>query len=169
MNKAKPKQPLRQATLCFLIKNNQVLLAMKKRGFGKDKWNGVGGKPNPGEDIESAAIRETQEEIGVTPKSLERVATLDFLFPSDLEKQGWNQQVCVFLVDSWEGESVESEEMKPAWFKFEKIPYKDMWADDIHWLPKVLKGKKLTASFIFAEDESLQDFEIIEVKNLLIE
>lgn len=151
---------LRQATLCFLVKDNQILLAMKKRGFGKDKWNGVGGKPNPGEDIETTAIRETQEEIGVTPKSLKRVATLNFFFPPDLAKKDWNQQVCVFLCDFWEGEPEESEEMKPEWFKFSDIPYKYMWVDDIHWLPKVLEGKKLTANFTFAEDESLHNFEI---------
>lgn len=162
MKKSKQKTSLKQASLCFLIKENQVLLALKKRGFGKDKWNGVGGKPNPGEEIEITAIRETQEEIGVTPKTLKRVATLNFYFPKDLEKEGWNQQVCVFLSDSWEGEPEESEEMKPKWFKFDKIPYKDMWVDDSHWLSKVLKGKKLTATFTFAKDESLQDFEIIE-------
>ncbi|MEK7504190.1 MAG: hypothetical protein AAB550_01680 [Patescibacteria group bacterium] len=37
---------MKQATLCFLVKDNQILLAMKKRGFGVGKWNGVGGKVN---------------------------------------------------------------------------------------------------------------------------
>jgi hypothetical protein len=31
-------------TLCFCLKNDLVLLAMKKRGFGTGKWNGYGGK-----------------------------------------------------------------------------------------------------------------------------
>ena len=35
--KKKVKEPLRQATLCFLINNDEILLAMKKRGFGKNK------------------------------------------------------------------------------------------------------------------------------------
>lgn len=161
MGKFKQQQPLRQVTLCFLIKDNQVLLALKKRGFGKDKWNGVGGKPNPGENIKETAIRETQEEIGVTPKTLKRVATLNFYFPADSEKLSWNQQVSVFLVDSWEGEPEESEEMRPAWFKYSEIPYKDMWADDKHWLPKILAGKSLKGNFTFNSDENLQDFEII--------
>lgn len=162
MQKFNQKTPLRQATLCLLIKDNQILLAMKKRGFGKDKWNGVGGKPNPGENIEETAIRETQEEIGVTPKALKRVAILNFYFPKDLEKQGWNQQVCVYLVEEWEGEPVETEEMRPSWFHFNEIPHKEMWADDIHWLPKVLEGKLLKANFIYEDNETLKDFEIIE-------
>jgi len=76
---------MRQATLCLLIKENQnkkeLLLAMKKRGFGKYKWNGVGGKLDleKGDgNIADAAVRETKEEIGVKIKDLEKVAVLSF-------------------------------------------------------------------------------------------
>jgi hypothetical protein len=31
-------------TLCIPIKNNKVLLGMKKRGFGVGRWNGFGGE-----------------------------------------------------------------------------------------------------------------------------
>lgn len=42
---------------------------MKKRGFGKGKFNGFGGKVEKnGETIYQAAIRETQEEGNITPK-----------------------------------------------------------------------------------------------------
>ena len=71
---------MKQATLLFLLKNNQILLAMKKRGFGQGRWNGAGGKPKDEETIIETAIRETQEEIGVTPKNISQVATLDFYF-----------------------------------------------------------------------------------------
>lgn len=40
---------MRLATLCYLLKDDQVLLAMKKRGFGEGKWNGPGGKVEKGE------------------------------------------------------------------------------------------------------------------------
>lgn len=33
-----------ETTLCLLKKENSILLAMKKRGFGAGKYNGVGGK-----------------------------------------------------------------------------------------------------------------------------
>jgi ADP-ribose pyrophosphatase YjhB (NUDIX family) len=48
--------------LLFLLKDTEILLAMKKRGFGKDRWNGVGGKIEPGETIEIAVRREYQRE-----------------------------------------------------------------------------------------------------------
>ncbi len=104
---------LRQATLMFLIDGNKVLLAMKKRGFGEGKWNGVGGKPNAGETIEQTAIRETEEEVGVKVKNIVQVGILDFYFPSVPEEKNWNQQVVVFLAKEWDGEPVETEEMKP--------------------------------------------------------
>ncbi|MCL5784749.1 MAG: 8-oxo-dGTP diphosphatase [Patescibacteria group bacterium] len=151
---------LRQATLCLLRQKNQVLLAMKKRGFGQGKWNGVGGKPNPGETIEETAIRETQEEIGVIPKNLNKVAVLNFLFPNT--KKEWNQQVHVYLVDTWDGDPCESEEMSPQWFEIDQIPYESMWEDDKHWLPNVLNGQKLNATFIFDPNQNLTNFEISE-------
>lgn len=44
---------------------DQILLGMKKRGFGMGKWNGFGGKVEPGETIEEGALREMAEESGV--------------------------------------------------------------------------------------------------------
>jgi len=73
--------PLRQATLLFLVRSGEILLAMKKRGFGEGRWNGVGGKVADGETVEDAAVHEIEEEIGVKPITLHQVATLDFYFP----------------------------------------------------------------------------------------
>jgi len=58
------------ATVLVVVKDGKVLLGMKKRGFGEGRWNGFGGKPNAGESVEEAAIRETQEECGIKPKGI---------------------------------------------------------------------------------------------------
>ena len=156
-----------QATLCLLVKDNQrekeLLLAMKKRGFGAGKWNGVGGKLDSEKgdaDIIETAIRELKEEIGVKVEDLEKVAILSFYFPS---KKEWNQDVHVFLVRNWKGEPRESEEMFPKWFKMSEIPFNEMWDDDKFWLPKILEGKKLKAKFTFGPGEKIisQDIRII--------
>src|SRR5687767_7036372 len=123
-HKEKLNKPLRQATLVFLVKDNQILLAMKKRGFAEGKWNGVGGKKNDNETIDEAARRETFEEIGVKVTKLNKVASLNFYF---LEKPEWEQQVIAYLVNNWGGDPKESEEMAPRWFDINKIPYKEMW------------------------------------------
>lgn len=153
------KVPLRQVSLCFLIGGNEILLGYKKRGFGSKKWNGVGGKPQPGESIQEAMIRECEEEIGVKPIHFRQVAILDFYFPHN---PGWDQQVVVFFADTWDGEPVETEEIKPQWFKIKDIPYGQMWPDDIHWLPKVLEGKTSRAEFLFGDDEQLLEFKVRE-------
>jgi len=151
---------VKQATLLFLLKDNQILLAMKKRGFGANRWNGVGGKPNENENILDTAVRETQEEIGVIPKNISQVATLDFYFQN---KSEWDQQVLVYTAREWEGEPIETEEMNPQWFDIDKIPFDSMWSDDPFWLPLVLSGKKLHAEFTFGESDIILDKKIKEI------
>ncbi|MSR78755.1 MAG: NUDIX domain-containing protein [Candidatus Taylorbacteria bacterium] len=56
---------MEQTTLCFLVRNDEVLLAMKKRGFGYSEYNGVGGKVETDEPVKGATVREANEEIGV--------------------------------------------------------------------------------------------------------
>lgn len=126
---------------------------MKKRGFGAGRWNGVGGKIEPGETEVQALVRECQEEIGVTPLEYEKVAAHDFTFPDGTT----DMQVHAYISHKWQGEPVESEEMAPQWFKIADIPYNDMWQDDIVWLPLVLKGKKLTAEFAFDTDDRMHE------------
>ena len=133
---------------------------MKKRGFGKDKYNGFGGKVKDGESVADAVIRELYEEIGVktTKDYLEKLGELTFVFPY---KEEWNQLVHVFVIKKWDGEPSESEEMAPGWFEHKNIPFEKMWQDDKHWMPLVLQGKKLEATFIFeADNESIADFNI---------
>jgi mutator protein MutT len=159
--KEKSPQNLQECTLCFLIKENQILLAMKKRGFGMGKWNGIGGKVQEGENLEQALVRETFEEIGVKPISFKKVAVLDFLFPEAPEDINWNQQVSVFLVEKWEGKPTESGEMKPQWFSVDRLPFESMWNDDPLWLPRVLKGEILKGEFTFASDqETIKNYSI---------
>ncbi|MDD4937660.1 MAG: 8-oxo-dGTP diphosphatase [Candidatus Shapirobacteria bacterium] len=153
---------MRQATLCFLLKNNQILLAMKKRGFGIGRWNGVGGKPNKNEEIKDTAVRETQEEICVIPKNIIQVATLNFYFQN---KPEWDQQVLVYTTKEWEGEPSETEEMKPKWFDQNKLPFESMWPDDPFWLPLILNNKKIKAKFTFGENDIILNQKIDEIQS----
>lgn len=153
--------PLRLATLVFLIRGNKILLAMKKRGFAEGRWNGSGGKPKDGDKtIEATARREMEEETTVTPKKLKKVAVLNFYFEI---KSEWNQQVHVFLTKEWNGTPTETEEMAPKWFTIDKIPYDQMWEDDIFWLPKVLDGHIVEGYFLFDENQKMLAHEVKEV------
>lgn len=155
--------PLKKATLVLLLKEGEVLLAMKKRGFGSGKWNGVGGKANEGEDVVEAATRESQEEIGVIPMNLNLVAIFNYHFPL---QEGWGLQVYVFTATEWRGEPTESEEMRPKWFKIDEIPYKEMWVDDEIWMPKAFAGLLLKGSFMFGENGKIDDYYLDEVETI---
>ncbi len=129
-------------TLVFCRKNTtdgdrEILLGMKKRGFGRGKWNGFGGKLEPGETIEEGAIRELWEESGVVTKSLKRLGYLVF----NMLESGKVMRVHVYESWEFENEAVESEEMRPQWYKESEIPYKSMWPDDEYWFPYMLEQK----------------------------
>ena len=164
---------MKEATLCLLIKGDrpekEILLAMKKKGFGAGKWNGVGGKLDPEKgdgSVVETAIREVGEEIGIKVKEIEKVAVLSFYYPyfSDTEEKEWKTHV--FFAKNWEGEPRESEEMLPKWFKTTKIPFEQMWDDDKFWLPKILAGKRLKANFLFEKGEKVTNHDIKFVRNL---
>jgi mutator protein MutT len=150
-------------TLLFLTRDDEILLAIKKRGFGSGRYNGVGGKIEPGETEEQAMIRECQEEIEVTPINYWKIAEHDFV-----QKDGenpWRMYVHAYMCDKWEGEPRETDEMAPEWFKTSDIPYDNMWQDDKYWLPQVLEGKKLIGNYTFDAQDNMLTHNIRQVEN----
>lgn len=158
------KEKLRDVTIVFLVKKieekiTEVCLAMKKRGFGVNRWNGLGGKVEKDEEILVGAIRETEEEIEVQIKQSNKVAEISFYFPHN---ESWNQKAHVYICENWEGEPKESEEMRSEWFSVDEIPYSDMWPADKYWIPEVMNGKTIRATFILEEGDVVRE-KIIEV------
>ena len=153
-------------TLLVLRRGDEILLAMKKRGFGAGRWNGVGGKLEPGETIEQALVRECQEEIGVTPLRYHKIVEHDFVLDSKSPK-AWHMYVHTYQCDNWKGKPIETEEMKPRWFKISEIPYDHMWQDDRYWMPQVLVGQKLKTVFAFDKDDNLLSQQIQEIEEFV--
>lgn len=141
------------------MKDNEVLLGLKKRGFGKNYLLGIGGKVENGETIEDGAERELAEEINVKPLELLKVGVFSFYFPH-IEDESWNQEVHVFIANKWEKEPQESEEIKPGWFNKENIPYDKMWDDAHYWLPQVLAGQSIEGEFVFSKELKVEDYNI---------
>ena len=92
-------QPTERAVLCFIVRAGRILLIHKKRGLGAGKINGPGGRIENGETPLAAVIRETEEEIGVTPVRPEPVGELSFQFAD-----GFGIHVTVFIASEYEGE-----------------------------------------------------------------
>ena len=159
MSSQQHKTPL---TLCIIHQPPRILLGMKKRGFGKGRWNGFGGHVEKGETVEDAARREIQEEAGLMAGQLEKRGIIEFKWQEKPEIL----EVHVFHTADFAGEPIESDEMRPQWFDVNKIPYSEMWSDDIHWLPLFLQGKKFTAKFLFGSADRVLTHEIKEVSKL---
>ncbi|MEP6956167.1 MAG: 8-oxo-dGTP diphosphatase [Chthoniobacterales bacterium] len=143
-------EPTVRATLCFIIEHDRVLLIRKKRGLGAGKINGPGGKVDPGETTLESAIRETFEELCVTPRGVRQVGELFFEFSDGLLLHG-----AVFIADGFSGVPTETDEAVPLWTPREAIPYDEMWADDRFWLPLLLRGEKFRGAFLFEGDNLL--------------
>ena len=140
-------RPREKGTLCFVVEDGQILLIEKKRGLGAGKVNGPGGRLEKGETAEQAAIRETQEEVGITPTGVQWAGELRFQF-----RDGYSLHCTVYRALGWEGELMETAEAKPFWVRTDQIPYDRMWADDEQWMPRLLSGEKFRGWFEFDGD-----------------
>lgn len=151
-------------TICFLVKGDGksklVCLAEKKRGFRVGKINGFGGKIENGETLEECALRETREESGVIPKSIAKYAEIYFYDP------GLTHECHVYVITDWEGDPAETEEMLPAWYPVEQIPFERMGQADPLWIPPVLQGHKVVANFHYDENNTMYKTEVSVVERL---
>lgn len=140
------------ATLTFVRRtdddNDEVLLIHKKRGLGRGLYNAPGGRVEGDETILECAVRETREEVHVTPRELEESGELRFQFAD-----GHTLHVHVYVARHHEGEPRETEEAIPEWTPVDAIPYDEMWEDDKHWIPHMLEGRRFDGRFVFDGDE----------------
>lgn len=148
-------QPTVRATLMFIVDEalGQVLLIRKKRGLGAGKINGPGGKMDPGETSMECAIRETQEELGVTALNPVKHGELWFQFVDGLALH-----VDVFRATEWTGEAYETPEAIPLWTSLQALPFEEMWADDRFWLAELLiEQRHFIGRFLFDDDQMRSD------------
>jgi len=143
-------QPRVRTTLLFIVREGKILLIRKKRGFGAGKINGPGGKVDSDETPLQSALRETFEELGVTPRDSEQRGELHFQF-----RDGHSLHCVVFLAQDFKGQPRETDEAAPLWTPLDAIPYDKMWADDRYWLPLLIRGARFTGFFEFDGEQLL--------------
>ncbi|KAJ6499533.1 NUDIX hydrolase domain-like protein [Mycena vitilis] len=157
-----PAAEIRYYTNVFLICDDKLLLGYKKRGLGLNKYNGFGGKVEPGESTLDAALRELQEEAGITAP-LEHAGTLLFVVPGEK----W-AHIDIFRAEEYSGTITESDEMRPEWFDKTNIPFDNMWYvgpsfavvsintrrdSDRYWLPLLLSKQPFSARADFERQD----------------
>lgn len=136
------------SVLVYVFHGDEILLIHRnKRDATSDdhagKWNGLGGKCEPGESMVDAAARELREESGLDLAS-QRFSFLGFIqFPlfKPHKNEDWN--VGVFAVDASSAERAQAlaspDEGTIHWKKISDIPSLSFWPGDESFLPHVLK------------------------------
>ena len=147
-----------KATLLYVIKEGNVLLGKKLRGFGKGDYNGIGGKVDFGETIEQGMIREVKEEICVEPVGYELVGKI--VYDEFMDGEPVVFETFVYVATEYVGDIKTTDEMEPSWFDVNQLPFDKMFGDDPYWLPQVLAGEKVIAEFNFDKEFNILNYDV---------
>ena len=125
---------MKLGTLCYIKKDGKTLMlhrVKKQNDQHKGKYNGLGGKFEPGESPEECVIREVLEESGltITKPKLKGILT----FPAFDEFEDW--YVFVYVVHEFSGNLIESNEGNLEWIPDEKLLNLPLWDGDKIFLP----------------------------------
>lgn len=122
------------ATLCYVRHAGRTLMIhriKKQDDMHQGKWNGLGGKLEPGESPEECAIREIFEESGLKVKNPLFKGFLTF--PGFANEEDW--YAFVFLANEFEGELIESAEGYLSWIPDEELLGLNLWEGDLIFIP----------------------------------
>lgn len=121
----------------------------KENDIHEGKWNGLGGKFEPGETPEECVIREVKEESGLNIISpiLKGVLT----FPEFSKGEDW--YVFLFVADKFTGELIESNEGHLEWIDNKMIKDLPLWEGDHLFLDWLEQDRFFSAKFVYRDDQ----------------
>jgi len=130
------------ATLGYILSTDkkQVLLMHRNRRpndahYGK--YNGLGGKLDPAEDIVACMRREIREESGLECESIILRGTISW---PGFGKQGEDWFGFIFLIDCWNGTPLlENAEGTLEWVSIDRVLDLPLWEGDRFFLPLVFE------------------------------
>jgi len=139
---------MKLATLCYMRQNGKTLMVhriKKPNDIHEGKWNGLGGKFEPGETPEECARREILEESGLRVKKLDLKGLLSFpLFARD---EDW--YAFVFVATDFEGSLIESPEGTLQWIDDSKLTELNLWEGDRIFLPWLERPGFFSGKFVY--------------------
>lgn len=119
---------LLQTTLCYLEQNGCYLMLhriKKKNDVNHDKWIGVGGKFEPGEDAHACALREVYEETGLTMRAPRYRGIVDFFCPP------WPaERMHLFTCSDFTGTMTDCDEGTLEWVPKQAVQTLPIWPGD---------------------------------------
>lgn len=144
-------------TLCFITHGEDVLLlrGASDKHIWPDKYNGVGGHLEPSEDVYTAALREIEEETGLTVHDMRFRGVINI--PLDVHQPG--VMLFVFTATATTRKLLSSEEGKPEWVPRDQLDEIDLVEDLPRLLPRVLamgpKDPPFFAIYTYDEQDQL--------------
>lgn len=149
---------MKQTTLCYIEKNNQILMLhrnSKKNDPNEDKWIGVGGKFEDKESPEECMLREVKEETGLEIEQYRYRGLITFV--SDI----WETEYMhLFTADEWKGEVKNCNEGTLEWVDKEKIFDLNLWEGDRIFLEYLMEDKGFFTLKLAYKREVLSDFTV---------
>lgn len=128
------------ATLGYVFSpdGTQVLLIHRNARPGDHhlgKYNGLGGKLEPDEDIVSGMKREIREEAGIKCDELHLAGTISW---PGFGKNGEDWFAFLFRITAFRGQPFErNEEGELEWVPVERVLGLPLWEGDRHFLPRI--------------------------------
>ena len=128
------------ATLGYVLSPDRRRVLMIHRNARPDdhhlgKYNGLGGKIDPHEDVLAGMRREIREEAGIECRALVLRGTINW---PGFGKHGEDWLGFVFVVTAFDGTPLErNPEGALEWVEIERLPMLPMWEGDRHFLPLV--------------------------------
>jgi 8-oxo-dGTP diphosphatase len=138
------------ATLCYIKKNGRTLMLHRNKKQGDvhlGKWNGLGGKLEPGESPDDCVVREIREESGLTLKEpkLRGVIT----FPAFKPGEDW--LVFVYTASRFNGNLGACAEGDLEWVEDARIASLPLWEGDLIFLPWLDHPRFFSAKFTYLD------------------
>lgn len=149
---------MKLATLCYLRKNDQTLMihrVKKRNDIHQGKWNGLGGKLEPGESPEDCVRREVEEESGLLVKKMWLKGFLSF--PGFANDEDW--YAFVFVIPDFEGQLIESAEGDLKWVDNSELLQLNLWEGDRIFLPWLDRSGIFSGKFVY-KDGSLVEHSV---------
>ena len=143
---------MKLATLCYIRDDEKTLMIHRNKkadDYHKGKWNGLGGKFNPGETPEECVKREVEEESGLIVKDpvLRGIIT----FPLFDGVDDW--YVFLYTATDYEGELKETDEGELEWVPNELIYNLNLWPGDKIFMRWLFNNKFFSAKFNYKDGE----------------
>jgi len=136
------------ATLCYVRSGGRTLMLHRNKKPGdahRGKWNGLGGKFEPGASPDECVAREVREESGLTLLDARLRGILTF--PAFRPGEDW--LVFLYTASKFEGELGECAEGDLEWIEDARLLELPLWEGDRVFLPWLEKEWFFSGKFVY--------------------